>query len=375
MEDVTTPMSVVLVAPIERSGLGGGQARAGLLLAKYLIRHKNLRLHVVQVPHRVGGQSLAIRVAERIGFYGRYLMAVMRHRPVLVHLFSPCTSSGLAEKSALATIGSWFGAYTLLNFRNDPRLFFAKLSCSEARVAVKRVQKFTHVLCQAHDLGEYFVQEFSVPSERVFVVANGIEPIRTVITDAEIERRLVQRRILFIGGICHRKGLDVLLDAAGLIGDKFGWLPEIDIVGDVQEPIVYSTLVEQAQNLNLMGRVNFIGPLFGRKKTEIIRRASVMVLPSRSEGFPNVILEAMQLALPCVITNVGAAGDIAHAGGVGVRMVRVEDNEALCNEINSLLDRSSYVQTSRSAETGARAFDVRLQVEGLIEIYRQIAGN
>jgi glycosyltransferase involved in cell wall biosynthesis len=110
-----------------------------------------------------------------------------------------------------------------------------------------------------------------------------------------------QRIMLFVSRISVQKGLDMLLHAMyGLKSEAANWILVIagyDLEG--YEPEVRRLITE----LNLDEQVLFIGPLYGEEKDDAFAAAEVFVLPSRSEGSPMIVLEAMAAGLPIVTTK------------------------------------------------------------------------
>jgi glycosyltransferase involved in cell wall biosynthesis len=110
-----------------------------------------------------------------------------------------------------------------------------------------------------------------------------------------IERR--QKRVIAVARLVHQKGYDLLLDAFGRIADQApDWT--LDIVGDgpLLEP-----LQARARDLGVTGRVVFHGHL--ADPFPLLYQASVFVLPSRFEGMPNAMLEAMGCGLPVIVSD------------------------------------------------------------------------
>jgi glycosyltransferase involved in cell wall biosynthesis len=82
-------------------------------------------------------------------------------------------------------------------------------------------------------------------------------------------------------------------------------------------------------------RISFIGPVYGARKSALLRRAAALILPSYSENFGNVVVESMAAACPVIVTpEVGSAEVVQQTGG-GV--VLQGSPEALSAGINALL--------------------------------------
>jgi glycosyltransferase involved in cell wall biosynthesis len=142
-----------------------------------------------------------------------------------------------------------------------------------------------------------------IPLPAPFVVPNGID-LPTSASAARIENTL-----LFLGRINWKKGLDRLLDS---VRD----LPLVNVViaGNDEENLT-PRLQAQARKNGSADRIDFHGPVSGEAKQELLRTSTALVLPSLSENFGNVVLEAMAAEMPVIVTpEVGLASDVAHAG-------------------------------------------------------------
>ncbi len=112
-------------------------------------------------------------------------------------------------------------------------------------------------------------------------------------------------RVLFIGRIAESKGIDALLQALALLGESPEW--SLVIAGDGY----YEHRIRNCiQKLGLMKRVSFAGWVSATTKSQLLREASVVVVPSLwPEAFGIVGIEAMAHARPVVAFNVGGIKD------------------------------------------------------------------
>ncbi|HEY7472726.1 MAG TPA: glycosyltransferase family 4 protein [Gemmatimonadota bacterium] len=143
-------------------------------------------------------------------------------------------------------------------------------------------------------------------------------------------------RILFVGRLVARKGVDRLLEALARIADR-AWRLEIVGFGPEQGP-----LEARARALGLSERVSFLGRVTSDEIVEAYGRASCFVLPATlderadTEGLGVVLLEAMSYGVPVVATRRGGIVDVVDDGRTGLL---VEDDPAsLAAGIASLLD-------------------------------------
>lgn len=116
--------------------------------------------------------------------------------------------------------------------------------------------------------------------------------------------------ILYVGRLVPIKGLDVLVDACARLsreGSRFACC----LIG---EGPLRPALAQQIARQGLAGRVRLLGGLPHEQLPDWYRAADVFVLPSHSEGVPNVLMEAMACGTPFVASRVGGIPEIAHLG-------------------------------------------------------------
>jgi glycosyltransferase involved in cell wall biosynthesis len=106
------------------------------------------------------------------------------------------------------------------------------------------------------------------------------------------------------------------------------------------------------------------------------RRASVLALPSLSEGSPNVLIEAMAAGLPVVATAVGGVPETLVAGREGL-LVPVGDAKALADGILlQLHDRERALAMAEAAKVRVREqMNPEVRVERILSVYRDALGR
>ncbi len=129
-----------------------------------------------------------------------------------------------------------------------------------------------------------------------------------------------QRYLLFIGRINWKKGLDRLIPAMALLTTQLA-AQETDlqllIAGNDEE--AYQPVLEAlAQQHGVSEKIRFIGPAYGSDKQALLRGATALVVPSYSENFGNVVLEAMATGCPVVVTPEMGVADLVRESGAGI---------------------------------------------------------
>jgi glycosyltransferase involved in cell wall biosynthesis len=136
--------------------------------------------------------------------------------------------------------------------------------------------------------------------------------------------------VVFAGEIGLRKGADVLHRAWRLVAERHPQARCL-MVGPVADFVP-----PRAERLEVLA------PVDSDEMREILGRARVIALPSRAEGMPMVLAEAMSLARPFVSTPVGGIPELAGAGGM---LVPVDDELALADRLTELLANPALART------------------------------
>jgi glycogen(starch) synthase len=141
------------------------------------------------------------------------------------------------------------------------------------------------------------------------------------------------QRILSVGRLSHEKGFDLALTAFASLSKRFPHARFI-LAGDGE---LRQELEQQAANLNLVDKVEFLGSVSPDKIPALINTATLVIVPSRQEAFGLVALEAAMMARPVVATRLGGIPEVVVDGQTGLLYER-ENTEALANAVAFLLE-------------------------------------
>lgn len=169
-------------------------------------------------------------------------------------------------------------------------------------------------------------------------------------------------QLLFVGSLEPYKGIDVLLAAWKIALQE---LPSatLRIVGD--GPLMGWARERAAQD-GTSSSIQFAGALATSAVKAELDRACALVLASRSEGLPRVILEAFARGRPVVSTNVGGISELVVPGVTGA-LVEPDNPEALAHAITALLQDKACAE-----DLGRRGREVATERDPLIEYRRGI---
>jgi glycosyltransferase involved in cell wall biosynthesis len=139
--------------------------------------------------------------------------------------------------------------------------------------------------------------------------------------------------ILFVGTLRLVKGVRYLIEAMKIVVKR---IPNsrLVIVGDGGETVNLQTLIKKGR---LAEHVTFVGKVPNEDIPKYMSSSDIFVLPSLSEGFPNVILEAMASGLPIVCSDVGGMKEIVKDGENGFT-VPPKNIDKLSDNIIKLLE-------------------------------------
>lgn len=141
-------------------------------------------------------------------------------------------------------------------------------------------------------------------------------------------------RFCFVGWLIEEKGVNALSEAIILLATDYRF--EFVFVGG---GTLQTELNEKIQKYNLCDRVKMAGWVDSDAVHKYLIKAHVYVLPSKAEGFPMALLEAISLGLPSICTNVGAISDSLINGKSGY-LLSDGDSSTIANAMkNYLIDR------------------------------------
>jgi len=192
---------------------------------------------------------------------------------------------------------------------------------------------------------------------KTFVIPNPVEIPAEV---RPMEKR--ERIVLAVGRLEHQKGFDLLIPVFGKLEAK-DW--RLVIVGEGSRRKELETLIREtgADNIFLAGRQNDM--------EEWYQKASIFVLSSRREGFPNVLLEAMAHGCACIAFDCPYGPSEILENGENGLLVEQEDGQELMNQLKRLIDdmdlRSKFQIAAYERSKEFRPEHILLLWENLME--------
>lgn len=297
--------------------------------------------------------------------YARFLVALCRFRPQIIHLH---TSQGIAwlKDTFYVIIGKALRIHVILHmhggnfdtiYNNNPRIIQSYtrqiLEIADAVIVVsaewkKRLGKFVSVA-------------------QVYPIINCIDvqklrPIATCGGDLVVN-------VLFVGRIGPLKGALDLIEAIHCLEpvktDFHFWM-----VGPEERKGDFQNAHHLLETYQLTGRCEILGPVQRERVLQLFREANVFVLPSQYEGLPMAILEALAAGLPVIATCVGGIPEVVKDNDNGF-LIPPGDIKALSGSLEKLVSDADLRKRmgQRSREFAERELNVQSYVEKITSLY------
>jgi glycosyltransferase involved in cell wall biosynthesis len=280
---------------------------------------KHMRIHEPHVVHGHGSKG---------GLYAR-LSGFVPTTPDVVRAYTPHGGSfNYYPGSVLHRL--YMMAEGLLARRTDILLFESAFigSCFEAYVGVQG------------------------PMKRVVLNGIGEAEAEAVTPNADAAD------FVYVGELRAAKGIDTLLDALAIVGKRLGRVPRTVLVGSGPDQ---QALSAHAASLNLTGSISFPGPMPARHAFTLGR---TLLVPSRAESLPYIVLEGAAARLPMIATDVGGIPEIfgPNAG----QLIHSNDPQLLADSMIDELQRSDAERHAR-ADAVARYVIERFSIDNMVE--------
>lgn len=282
---------------------------------------------------RQGGMNML-----NLGYFLKHLTSwiacLCRSRPDIAHY--GITSHWNLEKSLmLLWLAKLTGAKTIGHLHGGGFLdFWRTLPARRKSRALRQLRRLDGFVTLSEGWRTAVIREVGIASDKVHVVHNPLDP--------GFERHALGFQpgrggvnVLCFGVMDRKKGvLDILESAARLPAD----CPvSFQLVGPEREPGIKDEVARRITERDLQEKVTIFGPVFGERKLELFRDATLLLLPSYIENFPVSIIEAAAAGLPVVATRVGAIPEFFE-NEVSALFVETGNVDQITSAVSRLLE-------------------------------------
>ncbi len=303
-----------------------------------------------------------VKAFRLLATWARFAGNLLRARPALAVVFASSTFVGLAADSVIIALCRFCGVPYLLYLHTDVhrRVPAAPFPLRPVLSAVFRSARACLVV------GRIFRDELiSRWPGRVFVLPNCVEDAAET---NEAGPEAGSPKVLFLSNIEEAKGIMTLLRAVPLVlaGDPG---VSFSIVGPWKGRAIRRDVRDFLAGNALERSVSLAGEAYGDRKSEIMARHGIFVLPSRREAMSLAVLEAMRASLPVISTDVGAMSEAVIDGVTGF-LVPPDDPEALAKRILELARNAPL--RSAMGRAGRRRYEREFTLAAYEENVREI---
>lgn len=320
---------------------------------------------VDQLPEALGGgERIVLRMAKLLPGYGyrASILTFAAHEQSSARMSPPCPiyllplrrtydldalSGAIALRQFLVrervvivhtcfeSSDLWAGAVTKLLSKAKLVWNRRDMGILRGRKHVLAYRRLSHlpdaVFAVSEEVRRHVIDVDRVPSDRVITVHNGLDLSKW--PQSSTQSGTEQMTFASLGNIRRVKGHDVLLQAFRLVHLQY---PAAKLVlgGAVLEADFKRDLDSYREQHGLEDSVLFVGAV--EDQQSFLRAASFFVMPSRSEGFSNAIIEAMAASLPVIATDVGGNVEAVSDGETGI-LVASEDVEGMAAAMLKLI--------------------------------------
>lgn len=223
------------------------------------------------------------------------------------------------------------------------------------------------IITNSHYTSNILISKYPVNPHKVHTIHKSID-LNLYCTLPRFSNLNHPPRILFVGGNMQRKGLPTLIFASQQIIKIF---PDCEflVVGKDNAENKMKSLTEK---LGVHNHFIFWGWQDQAQLIQLYRKSDIFVLPSLTEAFGVVILEAMACGIPVIASNVGGIPEIITDGENGI-LVPPDDSKILAEVIINLLQDNLFRENLiKNAFTTIKKFDVSIMMNETYKIYSSL---
>lgn len=241
---------------------------------------------------------------------------------------------------------------------------------TKARLANAHVSRF---IAYSRSVAEHWI-DHGVDPEKTTVVHNAIEPLQVEPLDLHKDFGLPRddSTIGIIGRVIPERGHELLFQA---FAEALRSLPNLRllVVGGA-DPGDFKRLDRLAHELGIHDRVVFAG--YRKDAQAIMAALQCVVLPYTIEPFGRTVLEAWQLGVPVIVSDVGHIHEIVQHGENGLTFT-ARDASSLARRMIDLLSDSELAGRliRNGADTCSRSFSDQTYAHAIMDVYREILSH
>lgn len=336
----------------------GGISSVEQLICDYLTPYVSMR----HVPTMEEGSALT-----KASVYARAVQALRRALatldPAIIHIHFASRGSAL-RKLILAEMVTRASRPLVLHAHGaEFDLFYRRLPSAVRRNVNRTLQRANVFITLSTQWRDFYSEECEVSPSQIVVLPNPVR-VPAAVPD-RASRDTVQ--FLHLGRLGERKGAYDLVNAFAGLPEGLRNRARLVLAGDGDVEGVR----KMAQPLG--SQVEVHSWISAHERDLLLERSDVFALPSRAEGLPMALLEAMAHGLPGITSAVGGIPDVFRHGVDGALVTPGDVPQIRAAMAKYISEDATRLAAGQAARERARAFDVHVYARRLADIYQRIA--
>ncbi len=221
------------------------------------------------------------------------------------------------------------------------------------------LRNYDKIIVLTSDHFNMIVNKYKVNPTKIYIIPNGISQEYFTKTNRSLHSK---PRLLYAGRLSTEKNIEQLLLSLVGISHKY----DTKIVGSGPEFMKLKMLSTKLK----LSNVSFPGRLDGNKLLSTYLWADIFILPSRGEGMPLTLLEAMATKLPCIGTDVSGIRSLINSKN-GL-LVKLDDIQDMKNSIVKLTSTEKYSMMSENALQTANEYRWDTVIDSIVNLYQKM---
>jgi len=336
----------------------GGISSVEQLICDYLTPYVSMR-HVATMED---GSAIA-----KASVFARAVQTLRRTLesldPTIIHIHIASRGSTL-RKVILAEMVARAGRPLVMHAHGSEfDLFHRKLPAAVRRNVNRTLQRANVFITLSSQWRDFYVEECEISPSQIVVLPNPVR-VPTELVDRAGRTRV---QFLHLGRLGERKGSYDLVNAFAGLPESLRNRARLVLAGDGDVEGVRKLAQPVAQNVEVRSWIDV------PERDRLLRESDVFALPSRAEGVPMALLEAMANGLPSITSPVGGIPDVFRNNFDGLMVAPGNVEQIRAAMARFISDDTARLTAGRNARERAHAFDVHVYARRLADIYQRIA--
>lgn len=317
-------------------------------------------------------------LADLKSLYKLYIY-IKKEKPLIVHSHTP--------KAGIVAMTAAYFARVPLRLHTVAGLPLME-STGLKRIVLNTVEKWTYrfatkVYPNSKGLYNFILKEKFTQKNKLKVIGNGssngidthyFNPAHYSLTQIENLKKDIEISpqdfvFIFVGRIVGDKGINELIQAFETVNNNYP-LTTLLLVGPFEndlDPLNEETIsaINKNSKIKTVGYQKDVRPYFAL--------SDVLVFPSYREGFPNVVMQAGAMNLPCIVSNINGCNEIIEDGANGIIIPPKDTIHLIKAMTNMLVDKSLYISLKNQARQSVVTKYERMEImELLLKEYQEL---